>query len=112
MLINEELSNEMAIKPVSTKADNLPFRIVIKTPDHLPPHAHVLDLKTGKIDIYQFLLKENSPKAPADIKDYKGTLSDEQKQLICDWANRRNRKFPKFTNWELLLANWLPNEGW
>jgi len=110
--LSEENLNEMAIRTVSARSDNLPFRIAVKAPDHLPPHAHVVDLKTGETDIYQFLLSKNPPKNPADVKDYKGVLSDDQKQFICDWAVKKNKLFPKLTNWEMLIIQWTPNEKW
>ena len=103
--------NEMAIRPISVKADALPFRIAIKAPDHLPPHAHVVDLKKGVTDLYQFLLTNTPPKTVKDIKDYKGELPDDQKQLICDWACKKSKLMPKFTNWEMLISQWMPNEN-
>ena len=108
----KENLNEMAIMAVSARSDGLPFRITIMSPDYQPPHVHLMDLQTGKKCSYQFLLTKNTPRRFNDIKDYKGTLPDDQKQLICDWANKPSKTMPKFTNWERLISTWLPNEKW
>jgi len=101
---------EMATLVVSTDGDKLPFRIAVKSPDHLPPHAHVLDLETGKKDLYQFELTKAAPKIPSAIKDYKGEATDEMKVQICKWATKKSKLFSKYTNWELLNLQWLFNK--
>jgi hypothetical protein len=101
---------EMAILVVSSAGDKLPFRVAIKSPDHLPAHAHVLDLETGKKDLYQFELTQRAPKISSAIKDYKGEATDEMKSLICKWANKKSNLMPKLTNWELLNLEWSFNK--
>jgi hypothetical protein len=103
---------EMAIQAVSSRRDGLPFRIAIKAPDHQPPHAHVMDLSTGKTEQGQFLVSENPPRSPKDIKDYKQGVTDTMRQTIFDWANRPNRDLPTITNWAVLYWEWCRNERW
>jgi hypothetical protein len=106
--------DEMAIQVISSPEDNLPFRITIKAPDHLPPHAHVMDLKTGKTEIGQFLLSESPPRNPEDIKEYKKTITDETRRIIFDWMKRPNMDALKVgarnSNWQALYMEWLKNE--
>jgi hypothetical protein len=48
ILKEKQKFDETAILAVSSRKDGLPFRITIKSPDYQPPHAHVMDLETGK----------------------------------------------------------------
>jgi hypothetical protein len=107
---NQKLE-EMAILVVSSRDDNLPFRITIKSPDHQPPHAHIMDLKTGKIELGQFLLSRSMPRSLKDIKDYKQGLADEMRQKILEWAPLKNKRFNK-NNWDALCSEWMVNEKW
>jgi hypothetical protein len=92
---------EMAIRVIS--GDDLPFRIAVKAPDHLPHHAHVMDKVTGKKELGQFLVDQYPPKRPADIKDYKQGIPDEMRRLIFKWANFPSKiALGKLTNWEML----------
>jgi hypothetical protein len=101
VVVNNKL-DEMAILPVSAP-DDLPFKVTIKSPDHLPPHAHVMDLATGKKELGQFLLSSRLSAKPEDIKDYKQGLTDEMRQAIFTWAKLPNMLFKrKFKNWEVL----------
>jgi hypothetical protein len=103
--------DEMAILVVSSPSrDGLPFRIAIKSPGHQPPHAHVMDLKTGKTEIGQFLISDSPPQNVEDIKDYKQGIADDTRQAILGWARLRNKDFPKATNWDMLVWLWLRNE--
>jgi hypothetical protein len=104
--------DEMAIQVVSSRKDGLPFRIAIKAPDHKPPHAHVMDLKTGKTELGQFLISENLPSKPEDIKNYKQGVTDEMRKLIYQWAGSINVEFPVAKNWEMLWWEWNRNEKW
>jgi hypothetical protein len=107
----KQVLDEMAIMVVSSpRRDGLPFRVAIKSPDHQPPHAHVMDLTNGKKEIGQFLISDNPPQKPEDIKDYKQGVTDDIRRGISDWAKRRNKDFPKGTNWEMLVWQWLRNE--
>jgi len=111
ILIKEkQLLDEMAIRPVSSREDGLPFKVSIKAPDHKPPHAHIMDLKTGKVELGQFLLFKDPPRSPSDIKDYNQGITDEMRSLIFKWARLPNRDFPKGSNWEMLYWEWLRNE--
>ena len=110
LIFTEKKLNEMAIQMVSAFEDGLPFRITIKAPDHLPPHAHVMDLKTGKTELGQFEISKNPPRIPGDIKDYKQGITNEMRGLILKWANLPNRDLPKNSNWDMLYWLWKRNE--
>jgi hypothetical protein len=114
MVIIREKQNldEMSIQVVSSRKDGLPFRIAIKAPDHKPPHAHVMDLETGKKELGQFEVTENFPRKPEDIKNYKQGVTDEMRQLIFQWASKKNVDFPVARNWEMLNWEWKRNEKW
>ncbi|MDR0683218.1 MAG: hypothetical protein LBG15_15460 [Dysgonamonadaceae bacterium] len=101
--------DEMAIQPVSSKGE-LPFKVAIKTPDHQPPHAHVMDLKTGKTEIGQFLIPKSIPQKAEDIKDYKQGITDEMRNDIFNWSKSPHKALPKITNWDALLVVWKTNE--
>jgi hypothetical protein len=107
----KEQLDEMAIQVISSIGDNLPFRITINSPDHLPPHAHLLDNDTGKKDLGQFLIPTVKPKSPSDIKDYKKGITDEMRITIFLWMRGKNKVHPKDTNWEFLCAVWRLNEA-
>jgi hypothetical protein len=111
-LLGKQELNEMAIQAVSSREDGLPFRIAIKAPDHQPPHAHVMDLETGKKEIGQFLLSETPPRKAEDIKDYKQGISDTMREKVFNWSKRSYKNAPKLTNWEALCIFWKPNEKW
>jgi len=104
--------DEMAILAVSSRKDGLPFRITIKSPDHKPPHAHIMDVKTGKKELGQFLLSKSFPRSPDDIKDYKQGITDEMRELIFKWAWLPFQSLPKIKNWEVLYTLWEMNEAW
>jgi hypothetical protein len=104
--------DEMAIQIVSSRKDGLSFRVAIKAPDHQPPHAHVMDLKTGKIEIGQFVISDNIPRKPEDIRNYKQGIPDDIRQAIFDWAKLPHRALPKITNWDALVLEWGRNEKW
>jgi hypothetical protein len=102
--------DEMAILVVSS-LEELPFRIAIKSPDHQPPHVHIMDKETGKKEIGQFLLTFTPPKKPEDIRDYKQGVSNEMRELIFRWAKSPNKRaWGKLTNWEALGFEWQGNE--
>jgi hypothetical protein len=103
--------DEMAFLVVSsTKDGRLPFRIAVKSPDHNPPHARILDLKTGKQELGQFLISSKAPRKLNDIKDYKQGITDDMRKQILDWADRSCGVLPEITNWESLLYTWQFNE--
>jgi hypothetical protein len=101
--------DEMAICVVSSLKELL-FRVAIKTPDHLPPHAHVMDLKTGKVELGQFLISSSLPQKPEDIKDYKQGISDEMRLAIFKWAGAHHEVMKMAKNWEFLWGVWKMNE--
>jgi hypothetical protein len=101
--------DEMAIQPVSSEGE-LPFKVSVKTPDHLPPHAHVMDQETGKKEIGQFLIPKGLPKKAEDIKDYKQGITDEMRSDILNWLKSPHKALPKITNWDALLVVWKTNE--
>jgi hypothetical protein len=70
VIFQEDKLSEMAIL-VASSPEELPFKVAIKSPDHLPPHSHVMDKETGKKELGQFLLSDRIPSKPDDIKDYK-----------------------------------------
>jgi hypothetical protein len=110
--LTERELNEMSIQVVSSRKDGLPFRIAVKAPDHPPPHAHIMDLQTGRKEMGQFLISEEFPAKPEDIKDYKRGISDDMRRLIFQWAIAKNMEFPVAKNWELLWWEWSRNEKW
>jgi hypothetical protein len=113
MIVVEEKQSldEMAILVVSSpRKDNLPFRVTIKSPDHQPPHAHVMDLATGKKEIGQFLISKNAPRKPDDIKDYKQGISDEMRENIFNWSKFSYKDASEITNWHALNIAWKFNE--
>jgi hypothetical protein len=112
MIIIKEKQNldEMAIAVVSSRKDGLPFRVTIQLPDHLPPHAHIRDLETGKKELGQFEISKFMPRKPEDIKDYKQGIPNEWRRLIFKWAKNRCTKFPVASNWEVLWFEWELNE--
>jgi hypothetical protein len=113
MTIEEQQKlDEMSRVVISHPKDKLSFRIAINIPDHQPPHAHILDLKTGKTELGQFLISDNPPKKPEDIENYKQGVTDEMRQEILVWAKSHDKDFPKATNWEMLVREWLRNETW
>jgi hypothetical protein len=109
-ILDEQQLNEMAIQSVSSLRDNLPFRIAIKSPDHQPPHAHIMDNDTGKKELGQFLIPASKPRDPSDIKDYKQGIPDNMRNTILLWMKSRSNLLPKVTNWELLCTVWRLNE--
>jgi hypothetical protein len=114
MIIYQEKQkfDEMAILVVSAREDNIPFRVAIRSPDHQPPHAHVMDLKTGKTEIGQFLVSSNPPNKLEDVKDYKQGVTDEMRRAIFDWSKRSHKILRKYTNWEALYSQWTVNNKW
>jgi hypothetical protein len=113
IVINEKQNlDEMAILAVSSRKDGLPFRIVIKSPDHQPPHAHIMDLKTGKTELGQFEVSENPPRSPKDIRDYGPGITDSARELIFKWAGQPHQALPRIRNWDVLYLEWGMNEKW
>jgi hypothetical protein len=114
MIVFQEKQNldEMAILVVSAREDNLPFRIAIKSPDHQPPHAHIMDLKNGKTELGQFLVSNNPPSKPEDIKNYKQGITDDMRQAIFTWSKYPHKVLRKYTNWEALYSQWTVNDKW
>jgi hypothetical protein len=108
--LTEQELKEMAIQVVSSRQDGLSFRVAIKAPDHFPPHAHVMDLKTGKTELGQFLITNNLPRKPEDIKNYKQGITDEMRQAIFGWAKAPHRALPQIKNWDALYLEWSRNE--
>jgi hypothetical protein len=103
--------DEMAILRVSTKDDGLPFYISVLSPEtHHPPHAVVMDLKTGKQKLGEFLIPKSLPHKSSDIKDYRNGITDDMRQLVFEWLPRPNKIQPKLTNFEGLWFKWSSNE--
>ncbi|MDR2408511.1 MAG: hypothetical protein LBE13_10450 [Bacteroidales bacterium] len=107
--LDEQIFDEMAIQPVSSK-EELPFKVAIKTPDHQPPHAHVMDIKTGKKEMGQFLIPKSLPQKAEDIKDYKQGVTEEMRQAIFRWLKAPHSPAPEITNWRALFIVWKTNE--
>jgi hypothetical protein len=109
-VLEEQQLNEMAIQSISSMKDNIPFRIVIKSPDHQPPHANIMDNDTGKKDLGQFLIPMSKPRGSPDIKDYKNGIPDDMRNTILLWMRSRSKMLAGKTNWEFLCAVWQFNE--
>jgi hypothetical protein len=93
--------NEMAILVVSSDRE-LSFKVTVKSPDHLPPHAHVMDKETDNVELGQFLISDRIPSKPDDIKDYKQGITDDIRRAICKWARLPHRTMKPKKNWEVL----------
>jgi hypothetical protein len=104
--------DEMARLVVSSRKDELPFRIAVQSPEHLPPHAVVLDLATGNIKLGEFVISKNVPQNPDDIKNFRKGITDEMRKLIFKWSKLNNYEFPEISNWETLNRIWKKNEKW
>jgi hypothetical protein len=102
--------DEMARLSISSLSDNLPFQIVVNSPDHQPPHAHVMDNDTGKKELGQFLIPLSKPRASSDIKDYKKGVTDEMRTTIFLWMRGKSKLISGKTNWEPLCIAWRFNE--
>jgi hypothetical protein len=92
MIILRELSESDATK------HDLPFDIIFKPPYVDPPHACVVDQKTG-VEIGQFQISAH-PQNPGDIKGYKQGISDDAKKIIFSWSRLRCK------NGSVLMSNW------
>jgi hypothetical protein len=103
--------DEMARLSVSSLSDNLPFRIVVNSPDHSPPHAHLMDNATGKKELGQFLIPASTPRSSSDIEDYKQGITDEMRTTIFLWMRGKSKLISGKTNWEFLSAVWRLNEA-
>jgi hypothetical protein len=112
ILREKQWLDELAISAISSRSEGLPFRITIKTPDHQPPHAHVMDLKSGTKELGQFEIPKTLPRRPEDIKDYKRGIPDEWRQLIFQWMKDPYIRCPEITNWEGLYHGFLVNGKW
>jgi hypothetical protein len=104
--------DEMAILAVSSREDNLPFRITIKSPDHQPPRAHLMDLKPGKLNRGNFSYQKPLPRKPEDIKGYRKGITDEMRRAIFEWTGRPHKVLRKYTNREALYSQWTANDKW
>lgn len=105
ILKGKDIINEMSQHWVNS-AGELPFDVVVQSPEHLPPHAHILDANSGK-EIGQFLIPSKLPKTPEEIKDYKKGISDTARNQIFNWISRPNKRlFKRNSNWEMLVALW------
>jgi hypothetical protein len=100
----------MSIQAVSSLADEIPFRVAIKSPDHQPPHARLMDNATGKKELGQFLIPLSKPRGPSDIKDYKQGIADDTRNTLFLWMRAKSKLLPIATNWELLRTVWQLNE--
>jgi hypothetical protein len=107
---DEQRLDEMTNLVISTMRDGLPFRIIIKSPDHLPPHAHVMDNETVERELGQFLIPVSKPRSPSDIKNYKQGISDDMRDTIFRWMKSRSKLDLKLMNWEFLYTIWRLNE--
>jgi hypothetical protein len=112
---DEQALNEMAILRASSERDKLPFRVTIQSPEtNHQPHAHIRDLKTGKKKLGEFAIAKNPPRRPEDVQEFgkgvakDGSVPDNWKELIVEWASKPSEKFPG-TNWETLWGLWLTN---
>lgn len=109
-ILEEQRFDEMAIQSVSSILDDLPFRVAIKSPDHQPPHAHIMDNATGKKELGQFLIPASKPRGPSEIKDYKQGIPDDMRNTLFLWMRQRNKLALSYTNWEFLNIVWRFNE--
>jgi len=96
--------NEMAFSTINSPRDNLPFDVVVRSPDHNPPHAHLYPkgVRQENKQLGEFLIPKRPPKYAGDIEGYRDGVTDDQKERLAVWMSQRNKWHPKCTNWELL----------
>jgi hypothetical protein len=106
----KEKLDEMSRLQVSSMSDDLPFRIVVNSPDHQPPHAHIMDNETGKKELGQFLIPATKPGTSFEVEDYKQGISDGIRTTISLWMRGKSKLISGKTNWESLCIVWRFNE--
>ena len=107
--------NEMSIQAISSLSDSvkLPFDISIKSIEkNRTFHAHIMKKGVKGVELGTFEVTKNPPRKGKDLIEYvngphKGLkdISENERQLIADWAKKVNHLFPG-TNWEALSYNY------
>ena len=98
--------NEMSRSILSTPQDSLPFKVVIQSPEHDPPHAHLLEKNSKDKERGEFLIPDRPPKFSGDIQNYQKGISDKDREVLFQWMNKKSSIFAKNTNWEMLTIFW------
>jgi hypothetical protein len=104
--IIEDAMNEMAKANISSVLDNLPFQIILQLPDHPPPHVHIYPNSGGEKELCTILIPKTKPRSIDDIKEHKGKMSDTDKTTLLLWMNQKNKRQPKYYNWEVMNSLW------
>ena len=102
--------NEMAVQSISGDIDRLPFDISIKTPEKNKTfHAHIMKKGVKGVELGAFEITRIPPRSIKDLIGYtKGShkglkhISENEQQLIVNWAIKKNNLDIYRTNWESL----------
>jgi hypothetical protein len=105
---------------ISSRNDNLPFRVCIKTGGREPRHAILTDLETGKIVLGKFLFSDDYPEKPDDIEkfDQDQDIPYDMREAIYEWAYDQSNRFDMLVNnWEAINTVWyafnvIPYQEW
>jgi hypothetical protein len=94
------------------EADGVGFEVIIHSgKEHNPPHAH---LSIKKVDIGKFLLTEEDPKSPDDIKElyHYEKIPVEIKEKLFSYATKNNLWEDMKCYWNRLNKNLTQIEGY
>lgn len=116
-LLEKEALNEMSLRIMSDTSDNLPFKVIIKSPDKGKyDHAHIIKLGTRCEEIGAFVITKHSPRSVKDLVGYcegqhKGlqNIPVYQLQMLVEWASKKNALMPFYTNWQMMQYEYCVN---
>jgi hypothetical protein len=118
MEIFKENLDGIPILTVSSRKDNLPFRICVKIGGQEPRHAIITDLETGKKILGKFLFSTDYPEGAESIEKYEQDISHDMQTAIYEWAYDCSTRFDMLiNNWEAINTVWytfnvLPYSKW
>lgn len=118
-LSEKEQLDEMSLRIISNRNDNLPFKIIVKCPDKgRYDHAHIIKLGTKCEELGAFVITKNPPKCIEDLVEYcegphEGLrkVPTEQLQMLVNWASRKNKILTAYTNWQMLQYEYYINRN-
>jgi hypothetical protein len=111
--ILSEYEKTQASQPMDEMAEvcrrGMGYQVIVRilSGDHIPPHAHALDMDENKLG--KFLLDTPCPQKATDVIDYQpesaGYIPIHIKTKITDWANGCDNKFG-IQNWDGAMYVW------
>lgn len=109
--------DEMSLRIISSRGDDLPFKVVIKCPDKgRYDHAHIIRIGTKCEELGAFVITKYPPRSVDDLVGYcEGRHSGLrniprwQLEMLVDWAARRNEFLPAYNNWQVLQYEYRVN---